>query len=232
MRKAVDMHAGETPKYWGERVAGVITTFNTEHKVVALTLDACGGKKDGYDKSLIDYLIEKKIPATLFINARWIDKFPLEFEALATNPLFEIENHGMKHLPCSVSGKVAYGIQGTKSGQEVVEEIELNADKIEALTGRRPLFYRCGTAYYDEIAINISQQLGCNVVGFSILGDAGATYSANQVETAVLQAKPGDIIICHMNHPESGTAAGLKMAIPSLLQRGFSFARFAEVVTF
>lgn len=63
------------PKQWGENVSGVATKFNTQKKEIALTFDACGGSpfSRGYDKELIDFLILHKIPATLFLNAGWIE---------------------------------------------------------------------------------------------------------------------------------------------------------------
>lgn len=120
---------------WGERVAGVRTHLVSDKKLIALTLDACGSKHGmGYDAALIDFLIKNRIPATLFVNARWIDANREIFLSLARNPLFEIANHGLQHKPASVSGKSAYGIAGTRSVAELIDEIEGNARKIEALT--------------------------------------------------------------------------------------------------
>jgi len=219
---------GKVPTQWAEVVPGVRTKIDTKEKVIALTLDACGSKGDGYDAVLIDYLTKNNIPATLFINARWIDKNPAIFKQLAQNPLFEIENHGMSHKPCSVNGKSVYGIAGTKNVSEVVEEIEGNGRKIEALTGRKPIFYRSGTAYYDEIGVQIAQKLGYQVAGFSVLGDRGATYSKAEVKNALLGATSGSIIICHMNHPEKETAEGVIEAIPELKNKGFKFIKLAD----
>jgi peptidoglycan/xylan/chitin deacetylase (PgdA/CDA1 family) len=201
----------------------------TDGKVVALTLDACGSARGkGVDARLMDFLEKERIPATLFINARWIDANPALFQRLAANPLFEIANHGLRHKPASVSGRSIYGIEGTKDAGELVEEIELNARKIEAITGQRPKLYRSGTAYYDELAIEVAAELRHEVAGFSVLGDAGATYTAAQVRSALLRATPGDVILCHMNHPESATGAGIIAAVPELKRRGFSFVRMSD----
>lgn len=224
-----DRYAGVEPAQWGERVPGVRTRLDTKEKVIALTLDACGSVKgSGVDSQLLEFLIAKRIPATLFINGRWIDANPELFRQLAANTLFEIANHGILHKPASVTGRSVYGINGTKNVGEVVDEIELNARKIEAISGVRPKLYRSGTAYYDEIAVQISQSLGHEVAGYSLLGDAGATYSAAQVEAALLKAVPGDVALLHMNHPEAGTGAGIIMAVPELLQRGFRFVRMSD----
>jgi peptidoglycan/xylan/chitin deacetylase (PgdA/CDA1 family) len=222
-------YAGVTPVRWGEHVPGVRTRLVTDEKVIALTFDACGGAKgNGVDSRLLKFLIDNQIPATLFINGRWIDANPELFRQLAANPLFEIANHGIRHKPASITGRSVYGIAGTQNVAEVVEEIELNARKIEAISGVRPKLYRSGTAYYDEIAVQISQGLGHEVAGYSLLGDAGATWSAANVKAALLKAVPGDIALLHMNHPEAGTGAGIIAAVPELKRRGFRFVRMSD----
>lgn len=222
-------YTGVTPVRWGEKIPGVRTRLDTKDKVIALTLDACGSAKgNGVDVRLIEFLVARRIPATLFINGRWIDANPELFRQLAGNPLFEIANHGILHKPASVTGRSVYGINGTRNVPELVDEIELNARKIEAITGVRPKLYRSGTAYYDEIAVQISQGLGHEVAGYSLLGDAGATWSAAKVKAALLKAVPGDIALLHMNHPEAGTGEGLMAAVPELQRRGFRFVRMSD----
>lgn len=223
-------YANSSPQEWGERVTGVKTRLKTTDKVIALTFDACGSKNGmALDKKIIELLESEHVHATLFINGRWIEPNFAEFRRLAANPLFEIANHGYSHKPASVTGRSVYGINGTGSTAELVDEIELNAEKIEKATGKRPKFYRSGTAYYDEIAVRIAEELGHQVAGFSVLGDAGATYSRKQVRDALLGVKPGDIVILHFNHPESGTAEGLREAIPELKKRGYRFVSLSDL---
>jgi len=228
----VDRYGAQAPREWGETVAGVKTRLATTDKVIALTMDACGSPRGmEFDARLIEFLERERVPATLFINARWIGPNRAAFDRLAANPLFEIANHGLMHRPASVNGRSAYGIDGTRNVGELVDEIELNARKLEELTGRKPRFYRSGTAYYDDVAVRIAADLGEEVAGFSLLGDAGATYSREGVRRALLAARPGDIIIVHMNHPESGTGPGVVDAIPELRRRGFRFVRLSDLKT-
>ncbi|MGA9046145.1 polysaccharide deacetylase family protein [Sulfuricurvum sp.] len=221
----------QEPAQWGENVTGVVTRFQTGTKEIALTLDACGGspRSSQYDAELIDFLIQNRIPATLFINARWIDTNPEIFARLATNPLFEIGNHGTEHRPLSVNGKSVYNIAGTASAEEVTKEIEGNSKKIEKLTGKRPAFFRSGTAYYDEIAVDIAHKTGVEIGGFAIIADAGATLPSDEVSHRIKNARSGDIIIAHMNHPESGTREGIIDALTALRKEGFSFVRLSDV---
>jgi len=227
----VSEFATRNPADWGENITGVVTRFDTNKKVIALTFDACGGPKgSGYDRELIDYLIKEGIPATLFINARWIDANPDIFAFLSAKGLFEIENHGLLHKPCSSRGKVAYRIKGTSDLNEMVDEIELNARKIQVLTGHKPTFYRPGTANCDDICVDVAARLGYKIAGFSINGDYGATANRNQVRASLLSAKPGDIVLMHFNHPEGETFEGLLQAIPELKIMGFRFSKISDVM--
>jgi peptidoglycan/xylan/chitin deacetylase (PgdA/CDA1 family) len=219
----------KVPREWGEVVTGVKRRLATTDLVVALTFDACGGPGgNGYDKTLIDFLKEENIPATLFINSRWIAANPDTFHELANNPLFEIENHGKQHKPLSVNGKSAYGIKGTASIGEVVDEAFENELNIEKLTGRKPKLFRSGTAFYDDVAVQVISELGLQPVNFDVLGDAGATFTAKQIEQALDKVKSGSIVICHMNQPDKDTAAGIKLAVPKLRSKGFSFVKLEE----
>jgi peptidoglycan/xylan/chitin deacetylase (PgdA/CDA1 family) len=227
--KIITTFSSRVPREWGERVGGVKAKLNTDHRVIALTFDACGGPRgNGYDAKLIEYLKSEKIPATLFISGKWIDANPEIFGELAKEPFFDIENHGLNHKPCSMNGRSAYGITGTKNVGDIFDEIEQNAIKIQNLTGRKPKYYRPGTTYSDEICVEIANTLGYEVVNFSVRGDAGATYTKNQVKEALLNASPRSIILMHMNHPRGETAEGVIEAIPELTKRGFGFVKLSE----
>ncbi|TMW71912.1 polysaccharide deacetylase [Alteribacter natronophilus] len=214
---------------WGERVSGVKNRHDTEEKVIALTFDACGGPTgNGVDEELLSFLTDYGIPATLFMNYRWIEDHEDRFLELADNPLFTIENHGTAHLPLSVEGRTAWGIEGTASPEEVVDEVLINQEHIASLTGKAPSHFRSGTAYYDEQAVKIVEMAGLTAVNYDVLGDAGATYSAAQVESALLESRPGSIVLLHMNQPSSGTAEGVKQAVPQLLDAGYTFVHLGD----
>lgn len=220
------------PRQWGEAVDGVLTRFATDRNVMALTFDACGSPRgSGYDAELIRFLEQEQVAATLFLSARWILANPDAFQTLARTPLFEIANHGLLHRPCSVTGRSAHGIPGTASVADLVDEIEINGRMITDLTGHRPAFYRPGTAYCDEVGVQIAMSLGYTVAGFSVLGDAGATYTREQVRDALLAAPPGTIVILHMNHPEGQTRHGVMDAIGELKKRGVRFVTLSEGVS-
>lgn len=217
------------PREWGEQVTGVKNRFITDQKEIALTFDLCGGKfGSDYDEALVEFLRAAEVPATLFVNEQWIQENQAIFLELADDPLFQIENHGTNHAPLSVNGNEAWGIPGTNSAEEAGEEIMKNFETVKELTGREMSLFRSGTAYYDEVAVELANALGFEVVNYDILGDAGATYTAAQVQEALLLAEPGSIALLHMNQPESGTAEGVKQAVPLLRAEGFEFVQLDD----
>lgn len=217
------------PSEWGEHIDGVLRRVPTREKVVYLTFDACGGARgSAFDGRLIALLRRENVPATLFVNARWIDANPRTFLELARDPLFSVQNHGAAHRPLSVTGRSVYGIAGTASPREVYAEIMDCDAKIFTLTGRHPRFFRSGTAYYDDVALRIAASLGYTVAGFDVLGDGGATFSADRIETASYSVRPGSIVICHMNRPDGDTFAGMSRVIRRLKADGWRFGLLEE----
>ena len=72
-------------------------------------------------------------------------------------------------------------------------------------------------------------QHGMEIGGFAIVGDAGATLKAEEVQKRITHAHPGDIVIIHMNHPESGTREGLIRSIEILQSEGYNFVKLSDV---
>lgn len=222
----VSTFAGRHPTSWGLQLPGTAARLPAGVQGVALTFDCCGGPAgNGVDQTLIEALRHTRTPATFFLNSRWITANPALTKSLAEDPLFDIGNHGTRHVPLSASGRSAYGIAGTSSPAEIYDEIMINQDVLHRITGTAPRFFRPGTAYFDEIAVAIVRQLGLVPVSFSINGDGGATYPAPVVFREVGAAKPGDIIIAHANHPNGGTAAGITRALSALRAAGLEPVR-------
>lgn len=199
--------------------------MNTKEKVLAFTFDGCNAS---CDTNLLYYLVKKHVPSTLFITGKWLQKNNDLLKKIIKTGLFEIENHGLNHKPCSVSGRSIYGIKGTENSSEVIDEIELNARAIQKIIGIKPHFFRAGTGYYDDASLAIVKALGYEAVNYGIIGDAGATFTKAQIQKVLQKPESGSIIILHMNHPESQIFAALRDIIPKLQQQGYKFVKLSE----
>ncbi|WP_338150242.1 polysaccharide deacetylase family protein [Rhodococcus qingshengii] len=214
------------PSRWGTDLPGVQTlvpTASGKH-TMALTFDICGGPGgSALDRKLIATLREFAVPATLFLNERWLHTNPHEAAELREDPLFRIENHGSLHVPLSVTGRPAYGIAGTSAPSAVVHEISSNRQLLSNTLGVDSRWFRAGTAHYDDVAIAIAHDLGVRIAGFAVNADSGATASAGAVSRQLQTAPDGAIVLAHANQPHSATAEGVRSALSVLTFDGCRF---------
>jgi len=228
-KRILDQFKHPKPGRFSEFVKGAKKDLDTQQKVIALTFDACGGRHSGYNVKLIEYLRQEKIQATLFVSGLWIEKNKEIFQDLAKDPLFEIENHGLLHRTCSINGSSKYGVIPTRNMGDVIDEMELNARKIEELTGRRPIFFRSATAYTDEASVKVAQHLSMEVVSYDILsGDAMHSSARTMARNIVKGARHGAVVIMHFNHPEWRVVEALQAAIPALRVKGYTFGKLED----
>ena len=201
---------------------------NSHGSRAALTLDACGG---GFDHELIQFLIQQRIPATLFVTKKWLDKNPLGTAMLTAHlDLFDIEDHGENHIPAVIgAGRKVYGIPGVAGVPQLRQEVLAGARAIERATGVPTHWYRGATAEYDAQAIDEIRRMGFSIAGFSVNADAGATLKKPQIIERLRHVRDGDVIIAHMNKPASDTAEGLIVGLAELQQRGLVFTRLDQV---
>ena len=195
-------------------------------KVVALTFDACTGKAD---ERILQTLIEHKIASTIFVTARWLKCNPQAIADMKSHPeLFEIENHGAKHLPAVDVPMDVFGIKAAGSPQAVKTEVENGAAAVKATFGKDPTWYRGAAAQYNQSAINLISKLNFNVAGFSLAGDGGASFSEKRAAQTIGNAKSGDVIIAHINQPLKPAGAGVVEGILKLQSEGFVFLKLNE----
>jgi peptidoglycan/xylan/chitin deacetylase (PgdA/CDA1 family) len=239
----IDRYSGIRPVSWGTRLPGVlgrapvrtVVTSGRTRPVGCLTFDACanpqgGTASNGFDAELVEYLRDRRIPATLFLSYRWASSHPHLTATLADDPLFEIGNHGTAHRPLTVNGRSAYGIAGTASAAEAVREVWQNTLYLEKITGRRPTLFRSGTAHYDDVGVAIVRSLGLLPVGFGTNADSGATASSAAVADELRGMASGGIALAHMNRPAGGTAEGVRAAVPGMQADGRAFRRVSSVL--
>ena len=213
---------------WSEIHDQIVAKDGQSNNRIALTLDLCSGR---FDEDLLLFLIRNRIPATVFVTKIWLEKNPYGVAKLTANlDLFEIENHGEKHIPAVIGqGKRVYGILGEPDIIHLRNEVVLGAQAIEKTFGIAPHWYRGATAVYDAQAADEIKRLGFKIAGFSINADSGATLSQSAVIARLKHVKGGDIIIAHMNKPLSQTAEGLSVALLELLKNGLVFVPLNQV---
>lgn len=200
---------------------------NSQERVVALTLDACGG---AFDRDLALFLIEHHIEATVFATRRWIRRNPEGIALLKAHAdLFDIEDHGANHVPAIIGAdRNVYGIAGAADLQQVRREVAGGADAVKAATGTAPHWYRGATGEYDPEAMQAIEAMGYRIAGFSVNADNGATLPKKQIVERLKKVRSGDIIIAHLNKPASDTGKGMAEGLQLLLAQGFRFVKLRD----
>lgn len=193
---------------------------------VALTLDACGGHTDN---RILSALVENKIPATIFVTGIWLKRNADSVEILRAHPdLFELENHGGRHIPAVDTPRKIYGISSAGSPEAVVAEVESGAAALAGTGGPAPKWFRGATAEYSPSAIAMIRKLGFKIAGFSINGDGGSLLGAKETARRIAAAKNGDVIIAHINQPTHAAGEGVVQGLLALKERGVTFVRLDD----
>ena len=198
-------------------------TLPAGNKSVALTFDACSG---AVDTRILDELIADRIPATIFVTHRWLKRNAATAVLLLANAdLFEIENHGENHVPAITDQPTVFGLPTAGSLTAVSQEVMGGAAAVTTTFGRAPLWYRDASARYSRDAVELIGSLGYRIAGYSLNADVGASLPAATVSKRIAAAKPGDVIISHINHPERPSGAGVVEGIKALVAKGVRFER-------
>jgi peptidoglycan/xylan/chitin deacetylase (PgdA/CDA1 family) len=204
--------------------AEVVTRLPTTDKVVALTFDGCEGKgaPAHLDHAILDVLVARKVPFTLFATGLFAKRNAAELASLAQSPLVEVENHSFDHPQHMDRLDVA----------QVTREITDADAAIEAATGHRPKFFRFPAGNYDAASLAAAEATGHRVVHWSFAsGDPVKGLSPDHLRDYVLEkARPGQILIFHINGRAPATGVALPAILDRLEQRGYRFARLDQVL--
>ncbi len=206
----------------GPAAAQVVTQLPRADKVVALTFDGCEapGQPAWLDRGIVDVLTQQSLPYTIFATGLFAQRNKDELARLAASPLVEIENHSMTH-PQHME----------RLSKDAVEKQVADADAvIEAVTGHRPTFFRFPAGNYDAASLAEVEATGHRVIHWRVpSGDPGKGVTAEHLaQWVLLNAKPGDILIFHINGRAPETAAALPAIIAGLKAKGFRFIRLDQ----
>jgi peptidoglycan/xylan/chitin deacetylase (PgdA/CDA1 family) len=194
---------------------------------IALTFDACMGKAD---ERILTTLVRERVPATVFVTARWLRSNPQAVAVFLQNPdLFELENHGENHVPAVDLPVAIYGIAAAGSPEAVGREVARGAEAMLAAGLPAPRWFRGATARYDLSAIHEIRNMGYRIAGYSLNGDDGSLLGAQATEKRIASAKDGDVVISHINQPTHAAGEGIARAILALKARGIAFVKLADV---
>lgn len=193
-----------------------------DSKKVALTFDACRtGLADEYDENVVEILLREKIPATIFMSGRWVEKNPDKAKFLAEQPQFEIANHSYYHPHMT-----------QEPDTRILLELKRTQALLKKVTGQKARYFRPPYGEVDERVAAIAAGIGLITIQYDIAsGDPDPKLSAGRIAHGVLQeAKGGSIIVFHVNRHGVHTAEALPGIIKGLREKGFELVTVGEML--
>ena len=186
-----------------------------DYKVLSISFDAAWGNED--TQQLIDILGKYNVKATFFVVGEWVDKYPESVKALH-DAGHEIMNHSNDHAHFN-----------SLSTDEIIADLNACNDKIEAVTGVRPILFRCPYGEYDDHVINATRSIGMEAIQWDVDSLDWKDLSATDITKRVTsKVQPGSIVLFH--NAAKNTPEALPSIIEYLLQEGYSFVPISEII--
>lgn len=192
-------------------------------KRIALTFDACTTvrEQDPYDPRITAELQAMHVPATIFVGGGWAAREGAALVELSRDPLFEIGNHTFTHphLTRLTDGQIR-------------DELLRTQVEIAGVTGRPPTLFRPPYGEYDARVLRVAAELGLTTVEYDLAsGDPDAHATKESLVSWVLrEARPGSIVVMHVNHRRFPTAAALPEIVAGLRRRGFELVTVGDLL--
>lgn len=186
-----------------------------DNKCASLTFDAAWGNED--TGQLIEILDSYGVKATFFVVGEWVDKYPESVKAL----------HDAGHEVMSHSNDHAHFSRLSES--EIMEDLNICNDKIEAVTGVRPDLFRCPYGEYDDHVIKAVKAMDMKAIQWDVDSLDWKDISADEIVKRVTEGvQPGSIVLFHnaaLNTPEA-----LPGIIEYLISQGYEIVPVSELL--
>ncbi|MCR5346492.1 MAG: polysaccharide deacetylase family protein [Fretibacterium sp.] len=211
-------------------------------KAVALTFDLCelDIATTGCDMEVLNFLRERRIPATLFMGGKWMRTHARRVRQIMREPLFEIGNHAWSHGNCALLSREGLKAQvmWTQAQYELLREDVLQnareAGEPEPDIPPVPRLFRLPYGRSSERALNDLAAMGLRIIQWDVAAEAGDTSNLKRARRAgrrvASMVRPGSILLFHANRVPKGTALLLREVVDTLQKTGFRFVSAGELL--
>ncbi len=192
-----------------------IYSVEREGKYVSLTFDAAWGNED--TQQLIDILGKDNIKATFFVVGQWAEKYPESVKALH-DAGHEVMNHSSTHAHFP-----------TLSPERIKADISSCNDKVEAVTGVRPILFRPPFGDYDDKVINTLRDMGMYTIQWDVDSLDWKEIPASEIISRVTKKiRPGSIVLFH--NAAKHTPEALPAILDWLKENGYEAVKVSDLI--
>ncbi|MGG6310008.1 polysaccharide deacetylase family protein [Paenibacillus macerans] len=206
--------------YYEER-GDIVWEVPTQEKFIALTFD--DGPDGKQTPKILSILEQYGAKATFFVVGDRVKRFP-EIVQMELAKGHEIGNHSFHH---PAFNRVTQSV--------VLEELTQTQEAVQEITGKTPVLFRPPGGYYNERIVELSKHNHLQMILWSWHQDtkdwaSPGVYSI--VRKVLNNARNGDIILMHdYVHNSTQTAEALKVILPDLKSRGYTFVTVSELLS-
>ncbi|MGQ0812758.1 MAG: polysaccharide deacetylase family protein [Nitrospiraceae bacterium] len=204
--------------------AQVIKSGPSICKNVALTFDLCPvRRRPGFDRELIELMVNNRIPATFFLSGKWISRHDAEANQLLRVPFFEVGTHGEVHTHLPLQS-------ADEQRQEILGPVTMLKTKYE----HQATLFRPPYGEYNDLTTEVVKTLGLQFILWNIeSGDPDPLLSAEQiVERVTKRVKAGSVIVFHANGKGMHTRAVIEQLTTEVFpKKGLQPVTVSELLT-
>jgi peptidoglycan/xylan/chitin deacetylase (PgdA/CDA1 family) len=184
-----------------------------------------------YDnREAIDELDALRVPATMFLAGKWIERYPDETRRLAADPLFELASHSYAHrafrMPC-------YGL-GALGQAGMAQDVEHSERLLAEFTDHPTRYFRFPGGCYDSRSLRAIASAGVVVIQFDVASGDAFGHSVPAIVNHVLgSVRDGSIVVMHITDGDTAplTARALPPVVEGLRARGYELVRVSDLLS-
>ncbi|MEG2245811.1 MAG: polysaccharide deacetylase family protein [Peptostreptococcaceae bacterium] len=161
-----------------------INKVETKENKVSLTFDIAGGTSNIYD--VLDVLDKYEVKASFFLVGNWVDNNEELVKEISKRG-HDIGNHSNTHANMK-----------ELSEKDLINELNITSDKIEAITGEKTTMYRPPFGEFDKDSLEVCEELGYKSINWDVDSLDWKEVGVNHVVDNVLKnTKSGTIVLFH-----------------------------------
>lgn len=186
-----------------------------DEKTISISFDAAWGNED--TEQLIEILEKYNVKATFFVVGEWVDKYPESVKQLS-DAGHEVMNHSDNHPHM------------TKLSQEDMrKQLTTCNEKIEAITGVKPILFRAPYGDYNNEVIKTIRDCGCYTIQWDVDSLDWKDLSASEITKRVTEkVKPGSIVLFH--NAAKHTPEALPHILEKLTSDGYNIIPISQLI--
>lgn len=192
-----------------------IYNVETQRKAVSLGINCAWDDSDIYE--MLGILKNKDVEATFFVVGDWCKKYPEALKAIY-DAGHEIGSHSDTHPDMTKLSK-----------EEIVEQLKSCAEKIESITGEKPILFRAPSGAYNNLLIDTASEMEYYTIQWDVDSLDWKDLSGAEIYGRIMsKVTSGSITLFHSG--AKNTVGILGKIVDDLKNDGYEIVKVSELI--